>query len=227
MTTAAQIIDRAYTVLGYKDPADALTGQDTSYALSVLNDLIDSWNTQTLFIYGTTEIVATVSGRPITIGPAMQINTARPIRMMPGSFARIGGIDYPITWIQEAEYNEIPLKLTASTIPIWGFYDNSSPTGGLYFWPYQATATEYHIVVETQLTQWATLATDIVLTPGYKRALIYSLAEELAPGMRDVPASVTRNAMNARRAIRQLNTVVPMLKFADNGTSPIAQFLAG
>lgn len=227
MTTAAQIIDRAYTVLGYKDPADALSGQDTAYALTVLNDLIDSWNTQTLFIYASTEVVVTTSGQPITIGPGQTVNTARPVRLPVGSFARIGGIDYPITWIGEEEYQSIVLKSTASTIPIYGFYDGNAPTGNLFFWPYQTTATEYHILVETQLTQWATLTTDVTLTPGYKRALIYSLAEELAPGMRDVPASVTRNAMNARRAIRQVNAVVPVLKFADNGTSPIARFLAG
>lgn len=227
MTTAVQIIDRAYTVLGYKDPADALTGQDTAYALSVLNDLIDSWNTQTLYIYTTTEIVVTTSGKPITIGAGQTINTTRPVRLPVGSYARISGIDYPIDWIDTAQYQSIVLKNTASTIPIYGFYDGGAPTGNLYFWPYQTTATEYHILVETQLTEWATLATDVTLTQGYRRALVYSLAEELAAGLREVPAVVTRNAMNARRAIRQANVVVPVLKFADNGTSPIARFLAG
>lgn len=227
MTTAAQLIDQAYTVIGYKDPADALSGQDTSYALTRLNDLIDSWNTQTLFIYTTTEVVATTSGKPITIGPAMTVATPRPVRLPPGSFARISGIDYPITWILEEQYQSIPLKSTASTIPIYGFYDGGAPTGNLYFWPYQTTATEYHILVETQLTEWATLTTDVTLTQGYRRALVYSLAEELAAGLREVPAIVTRNAMNARRAIRQANAIVPILKYADNGTSPIARFIAG
>ncbi|MEY4344845.1 MAG: hypothetical protein RL032_677, partial [Pseudomonadota bacterium] len=81
MTTAASIIDRAYTVLGYKDPAEALNGQDTNYALSVLNDLINAWNTQTLYIYTMTEVVATASGLPITIGPGQTINTPRPVRL--------------------------------------------------------------------------------------------------------------------------------------------------
>lgn len=227
MTTAAQIIDRAYTLLGYKDPADALSGQDQSYALDVLNDLIDSWNTQSLFIYTTTEVVATTSGLPITIGPSMVFNTPRPVRMIEGSYARISGIDYPITWISEPQYQLIPLKSTASTIPIYGMYDTGAPTGNLYFWPYQTTATEYHILVETQLTAFPDLATDVTLTQGYNRAVSYTLAEELAPGLRDVPAIVVKNAMNARRAIRQANVVVPTLKFADKGTSPIARFIAG
>lgn len=227
MTTANQIIERAYTLLGYKDPADALSGQDTSYALDVLNDLVDSWNTQTLYIYTTTEVVATTSGKPITIGPAQTIATPRPVRLPTGSFARISGIDYPITWIDTEQYQSIVLKNTASTIPIYGFYDGGAPTGNLFFWPYQTTATEYHILVETQLTAFSDLTTDITLVQGYNRALSYSLAEELAPGLRDVPAIVVKNAMNARRAIRQANAVIPVLKFADNGTSPIARFIAG
>ena len=227
MTTATQIIDRAYTLLGYKDPADALSGQDTSYALEALNDLIDAWNTQTLFIYTTTLVVASASGLPITIGPGSTINTARPVRLPDGSFARISGIDYPITWINTEQYQSIPLKSTTSTIPIYGFYDGGAPTGNLYFWPYQSTATEYHILVETQLTEFPDLVTDITLTQGYRRALSYSLAEELAAGLRDVPALVVKNAMNARRAIRQANAVVPVLQFANNGTYPLAQFLAG
>ena len=227
MTTAAQLIDRAYTLLGYKDPAEALSGQDTNYALSVLNDLLDGWNTQSLYIYTTTEIVATTQGKPITIGPGMTIDTPRPVRLPVGSFARIGGIDYPISWLETEQYQAIVLKSTAATIPIYGFYDGGAPTGNLFFWPYQTSATEYHILVDTQLTEWATLATDVTLTQGYRRALVYSLAEELAPGLREPSPLVVKNAMLARRAIRQANAVVPVLRYADNGTSPIARFLAG
>jgi hypothetical protein len=227
MTTAAQIIDRAYTLLGYKDPADALSGQDQSYALDALNDLLDSWNTQSLFIFTSNEVVATASGLPITIGPAMMVDTPRPVKMLPGSFARISGLDYPITWISEQQYQEIMLKNTASTIPIYGMYDTGAPTGNLYFWPYQNTPTEYHILVESQLTAFPDMGTDVTLPQGYSRALSYSLAEELAPGLRDVSALVVKNAMNARRAIRQANVVVPILQYADNGTSPIARFIGG
>lgn len=227
MTTATKIIERAYTLIGYKDPSDALSGQDTNYALDVLNDLIDSWNTQTLYIYTTTEVVVTTSGKPITIGTGQTVDTVRPVRLLEGSYARISGIDYPITWIEEAQYQSIVLKNTASTIPIYGFYDGGAPTGNLYFWPYQTTPTEYHILVETQFGAFPDLVTDVALAQGYTRALQYSLAEELAAGLRDLPASVIKNAMNARRAIRQANAVIPTLKFADNGTSPIARFLAG
>lgn len=227
MTTATEHINKAYTFLGYKDAREALDGQDAAFGLSVLNNMVDSWNTQGLFIYATTELVVTASGQALTIGPGQTFNTARPIRMPVGSFARISTLDYGISWIDEEQYNSILLKDTASTIPIFGYYDGGNPTGTLRFWPYQNTATEYHIVVETQLTEFATLATNVDLPQGYARAIELSLAEELAPGLREPTPALMRNAMNARRAIRLANAKVPTLRFAETGTTPIARFLAG
>lgn len=227
MTTAIELINAAYTLLGYKDAREALDGQDAAYALSRLNDMIDSWNTQTLFIFAMNDVVATASGLPINIGPGQAIDTPRPVRLPSGSFARIQGIDYSISWIDKDQYNSILLKDTISTIPIFGHYEGGSPVGTISLWPYQNTPTEYHILVETQLTEFATLSTNVDLTQGYRRAIQLSLAEELAPGLREPSPSLVRNAMNARRAIRQANAVVPTLRYAEDGTTPIARFLAG
>jgi hypothetical protein len=61
------------------------------------------------------------------------------------------------------------------------------------------------------LTEFADLATNYSLVKGYKKALEYSLAEELAPGIRPLDPLIVRNAANARRAIRRTNVNVPLL----------------
>lgn len=227
MTTAASLIDTAYVLAGYKDAREAVDGQDAAYGLGRLNDMLDSWNTQGLFLFTTNEIVTTTSGSNITIGTGGTINTPTPVSLPNGSYVRISGLDYPITWISDEDYQLIPLKGTASTIPIFGNYTKGYPTGTLNFWPVQTLPAEYHIFVNTQLTEFATLSTDVALPQGYRRAITCSLAEELCVGLREPSPMLMRNAANARRAIRQANAVVPMLKYADNGTSPIARFLAG
>lgn len=227
MTTAAELINKAYTFLGYKDAREALDGQDAAFALSVLNNMIDSWNTQNLFIFTTTELIVTTSGQVLTIGTGQTFDTVRPIRLPVGSFARISTIDYGITWINEEQYNSILLKDTVSPIPIFGYYDGGNPIGTIRLWPYQNTATEYHIIVETQLAEFATLGTNVNLAQGYRRAIELSLAEELAPGLREPTPVLMRNAINARRALRQANAKVPTLRFAETGTTPLARFLAG
>lgn len=227
MAKALDLINRAYTLVGYKDPAETLSGQDTDHALSVLNDMIDSWNTDSLFIYTISEVVATVSGLPIPIGPSLAINATRPMKMENGSYAKISGISYPIQWVDNVQYQSIPLKNTVSTIPIYGFYDGGYPTGNIYLWPYQTTATELHLQVQSQLTSFPDLTTDVKIPQGYRKAIIYSLAEELAAGLRELPAAVVVAARSARRSIRNANVNVPLLGLSKAGTSPIARFLAG
>lgn len=227
MTTASDIIDRAYSLIGYKAAGEAVSGADAQYALAALNDMLDSWNTQRLFIYTITEVIATVSGLPIPIGPAMAINTPRPVKMEEGSFARIMGLDYPITWLSTEQYQAIPIKAIATAIPQYGFYDGGNPTGAIYLWPYQTTATELHLMVRSQLAAFPDLATDVPLAQGYKQAIQYSLAEELAPGVRELPAQVAKKAALARRAIRMANVEVPFMDLEGQTGSPLARFLSG
>jgi hypothetical protein len=227
MATASDILERAYSLIGYKDPNEPLSGADAQYGLNALNDMIDAWNTQMLYIFTITDVVATVSGLPIPIGPGLAINTARPVTMEKGSFARIQGLDYPITWLTNEQYQSIPIKDLSTSIPEYGFYDGNGPTGNIYLWPYQKTPTELHLMVRSQLASFPDLSTDVPLVQGYKSAIVYSLAEEIAPGVRELPELVARKAIIYRRAIRQSNANVPLLQLTGNSISPLARFLAG
>ena len=60
MTTALQIIDRAYALLGYKAAGEALSSDDADYALDALNAMLDGWNTQSMCIVSADEIVGTM-----------------------------------------------------------------------------------------------------------------------------------------------------------------------
>ena len=48
MTTALQIIDRAYALLGYKPAGEVLSADDADYGLQALNAMLDGWNTQAM-----------------------------------------------------------------------------------------------------------------------------------------------------------------------------------
>jgi len=211
MTTALQIIDRAYSLLGYKAAGEPLSGDDTEYALDALNSMIDGWNTQSNFIVTVNEITANVSGQSATIGTGLDFNAVRPTRIEGGAFARLNGVDYPLEELDREQYERITLKTVQSTFPQYFYYDGSTDTARVYFYPVPPVAVEIHLPCAVYLTQFADTSTDYTLVPGYKKALEYSLAEELAPGIRDLPASVLRGAINARRAIRRTNVVVPQM----------------
>lgn len=211
MTTAATIIERAYSIFGYKDAGEALSGADANYALGVLNGMIDSWNTQRLFIVSVVLVTGTVSGVSAGVGPALAFNTPNPVAVENGGFARVGGVDYPIELIDRQTYDGLTLKTVQSTFPQYAYFDRSLPTSTLYFYPVPSAAIQVYMPFQVQLTAFADIDTDYNLALGYKRALELSLAEELSMGMRELPAVVVKNAANARRAIRRSNVEVPLL----------------
>lgn len=209
--SAGSIIDRAYSLLGHKAAGEPLSGDDADYALGVLNGLIDSWNTQRLFIVTVSEVVATVSGVSATIGTGQQFDIGRPIDVETGAFARLAGIDYPIEWIDRVTYERLTLKTVSSTFPQYAYYNQDLQIGTIYFYPAPSAAIEVHIPLQVQLDAFADQSTKYVLAPGYKRALEYTLAEELAPGLRPIDPQIVRTAQIARRAIRRTNVDVPLM----------------
>lgn len=211
MTTALQIIDRAYSLLGYKAAGEVLSSDDANYGLEALNAMLDGWQTQSMYIVSKGAVVATVSGVSATVGPGMIFDTPRPVRIEDGSFTRLNGVDYEVKEIDRETYASISLKTVSSTFPQYIYYDGNMPTANLFFYPAPVAGVEFHLAVQTQLTAFADLATVYPLAPGYAKALQYSLAEELAPGIKEVPMSVMRIAANARRAIRRTNVDVPLL----------------
>lgn len=211
MTTALTIINRAYSLLGYKAAGEALSGEDATYALDALNSMIDSWNTQRLFIVSVEPVVGTVSSISADVGPGLTFDTVRPVSAENGAFSRVDGVDYQIEWIDRETYASISLKTVTSSFPQYGFYDNSLPNGVVYFYPVPTGPIEIHIPFQVQLSAFADVTTEYTLAPGYQLALEYSLAEELAPGIKPIDALMARKAMNARRAIRRSNVEVPLL----------------
>ena len=217
MTTALSIINRAYSVIGFKAAGETLSGEDSSEALDALNSLIDSWNTQRLLIPTVDEVIGSVTGASATVGPGLVFNTPNPVDIEAGGFARIGGIDYPIELIDRQTYAGLAVKTVSSTFPQYAYFDKGNPTSTVYFYPAPSGAVTIYLPFQVQLSAFVDLTTDYKLLPGYQLALQLSLAEELAMGIRDVPALVARKASNARRVIRRSNVDVPLLNVMPRG----------
>lgn len=200
---ARDIIDDAFTIAGRKALGQPLDGDTLAYGLRRLNQLIDGWKVQDMYIPVTTEIVQTVTGSPVTIGTGGTINTTAPNSVKNVSFFRIGGSDYEIIWIGQEAFSEIILKGIAG-YPRYGYYENSLPLGKLYFYP-QPQSMELHLRVNTTLPAFVDYDTDYTFQDGFDNALNYTMAEIACEGVRDVPADIAIKARNARLAIKERN----------------------
>lgn len=208
--TARATIQGALKLIGVLDPTETMSADDSADGLTLLNNIVDAMNVDRLNIYTITEVVATFSGASATIGPGMQINTTRPMRLE-SAFYRRSGIDYPLRIIDVDEYSGISLKTVSGDFPEVMYYTGDSPTGMVYVWPVPAS-NEYHIQVQSQLTAFEDLGTVHTLPQGYAKALMYLLAPEMALlHQREASPSVIRIGVGTMRSLKRANVTVPLL----------------
>ena len=231
-TTAAKIIKAALGKLGIVSPGEALKPADGETGLLALNALLNAWKLESLYAYATATISHTVASeaQSLTIGPAGDINvTERPVRFEDGCFYSSGGLDYELKPITQAEYNTIGLKNVGALGPLWFEYTPSFPLGVINFFPRIISGAQLRLIVQQRIDAFSDLTTVYTLPPGYERALLFTLAEEVAADYeREIPLTVARNAANARRVLKRANLIVPQLTVGENDRmTDRARFLRG
>lgn len=212
MTAAISLITSALQTLGVLPAGQTPSPEDSSVALTALNDLVDSWANQYLFAPTTLETIYAMPGQSptVTIGVGQQINVPRPMQIEDGMFMRKGNQDYPIEVIDRVTYEDIKYKTIQAFVPDFVYYDNDVTGGILYFYPIMQGVGELHIPLLFQLPQFANLATDYPMVQGYRRALQMTLAEDLQEVFgKQLSKDFTMRAAMARKMVKRSNLVVP------------------
>jgi hypothetical protein len=222
-TTAAAIGKAGLGKLGVVSPGEALRAADGDLVLSTLNRILDAWKLEKLYAYATETITHTTAGETatLTIGPTGDIDVPeRPTRFEPGCFYRASNVDYQLHKINEAEFNRIIYKAVTAIGDTSFQYDAGLPLGRLQFYPRLPAGVALNLLVQKRLDEFATLTTAYTLPPGYERALVFTLAEEVAADYeREIPPTVARNAAAARRILKRSNFSVPQLQVSQ--TNPL------
>ena len=221
-STAHDIIRGAMRLIGAVDPGEPLTAAEADDGLEALNEMLESWSNERLAVPQILqENFALVSGTAsYTIGSGATFNTTRPLDIL-SAFIRDDGYDYPLRILDREEYDAITYK-AASFQPEALYYQPSVANGIIYLHGVPAktysVTNGLYINSMKQLQRFAALTTDIVLPPGYKRAIKYNLAPELAPEYnRKVPDAVLAIARESKAAIKRLNSRTPKLSLAHAG----------
>ena len=207
--TAGDQITRALRLLGVLaegETASAATAQD---ALVAMNQMIDSWNTERLSVFCTQDQVFNWPVGQIrqTLGPTGDFVGNRPIQLDDGTYFRApSGVSYGIKIINQDQYNGIAVKTSTSTFPQVIFINNTFPNVEMYIYPRPTQLLEWHFISVQELTQPATLSTELFFPPGYMRAFAYNLAMEIAPEFGVEPSpQVQRIAMTSKRNLKRIN----------------------
>jgi len=210
MATAGDIIKGSLRLIGQLAEGEEPSADTAQDSLAAMNQMIESWNTERLAVYATQQQIfnwpAMVASR--TIGPTGDFVGTRPVQVDSSTYFKdtTSGLSYGIQLVNEDQYNGIALKSVTSSFPQVLWVNDTYPDVTLTVYPVPLKLLEWHIVSVVELTQPATLATDLAFPPGYLRAFRYNLACELAPefGVEPTP-QVMRIAMASKRNIKRIN----------------------
>jgi len=172
--------------------------------------MIDSWNTERLMIYNTQDQVFSWPPDEITrtLGTTGDFVGNRPILLDDSTYYRDAStnVSFGIKMINQQQYNGIAVKTVTSTYPQVMWVNMEFPNITMTIYPKPTRVLEWHFVSVGELSQPATLATDLYFPPGYLRAFAYNLAMEIAPEFGVEPSpQVKRIAMTSKRNLKRIN----------------------
>jgi hypothetical protein len=209
-TSAGDQINGALRLIGQLAEGETPSADTTADALMALNQMLDSWSSERLSVFSTQDQVFTWPANTATrtLGPTGNFVGNRPVLLDDATYFKdpSNNISFGIKIINQQQYDGIAVKTVTSTYPqvIWTNMD--MPNMSMYIYPVPTKALEWHFVSITELVEPATLATTLVVPPGYLRAFRFNLAAEIAAEFGvEPPPQVQRIAMSSKRNIKRIN----------------------
>lgn len=211
MATVNELIKRALRLLGVLASGEEPEASELSDAIVTLNQMLDSWSTERLSVYGTTEQVFTwPSGEATqTIGTNGDFAGVCPVQLSAGTYFVLDGVSYTVTIINQDQYASIPVKTISTQIPVFIFpnmlISSAEPVLQMTLYPVPSQDLEFHFISVVPIAQLAD-GDDVYVPEGYLRAFVYNLALELAPEFGTTPSlDVRRIAGVSKRDIKRIN----------------------
>jgi hypothetical protein len=203
--TINTLISDALIDLGKLSPSEDIDPNDLTHGLRVANRLFAKWATKNLLIpYTTTESFSGSGSASYTMGTAGTASSVRALRIV-DAYCNDGALDYPITIINQQQYNAISNKSYAGRPEVL-FYDPLYATGYIYLW--RVPSSSYTIYIDsikylhTTLTKGATVS----LSPEYEDFVVLGLRNRLA-GSFGIPVTqyMVKEFVDAENDIKILN----------------------
>ena len=215
------LISSSMRCIGALASGEVPTGAEASDALTVLNQMLDSWAADRLMVFTVAidEFALVPSQQTYTYGVGGNFNAARPPRIDRISIVSLTNpsqpLELPIDYYTGLDWQQVPVKNINTTLPQAVYDDQAFPLRNLSFWPIPTVVVNTRIYRWSQLTTYPDLVTDINYPPGYIEALRYNLAVRLMaefPGGFDPVMSATTAPLAAESLARVKSMNLPLIE---------------
>jgi hypothetical protein len=214
MPTALSIITDALVKIGVYAPSETPTDSDVAQGLISLNDMIDQWANEYLYVTAGTMATLTlaINKASYTIGLTAGADLAlvRPVQITygPGQAAlTISGTTTPVNCISSVEWNHIYSITPGTGTPNVLFYDPQYPLGVLNVAPTPNAIGALVFEAWTPFTVFPNYGTAYAFTPGMDDAMKSNLALVLKPYFATSPIDplLVAEAMRDKAMLRYTN----------------------
>lgn len=222
--TVQDILTAALVEINACDAGGTPQAELNDLALQKFNMIVDDWNSQRCAVYheeflsftiipsqaictiGPDSADYTVTQRPVTLdGANVILNDVTPNVKTPLEVVR-----YP-WWLTQS------VPLTTTELPNFLYYEPKFPNGEIRLWPLPTVAYGLELMVREVLTE-LTAASDFEMPPGYRTAMIFTLAENLSGPLRKPwTPQQAKQGQKARARIFANNDLTPSIATKDAG----------
>ena len=207
MTTANDLIARSLRIAGALGAGETMDSDEAADGLTALNTMLDSWRIKRAMVYHIKEEEFTlVAGQSVyTIGTGGNFSTTRPDKIE-YAYIRENGNDYYMEVVTVDAFKRITNKTVSSDLPDHLYYETEYPLGKIHIYPEPSQANLIYLNTWQILQSFATLTEEIALPPGYERAIVYNLAEEIAPEFGvELSAGASKIANESKQNLVRIN----------------------
>lgn len=226
MPVVSTMILNSLIMTGEKDiSVTSFTQNETSYHLSRLNSMIDSWSNERLMIpyLSQTSFALTASTVSYSIGPGATFNMTRPTQVVNPCFIRdTSNMDSPLEIINMEAYGRLVLKSTSGTYPSYLAYDHgfsATSTATLYVYPGPTSGLTLYINTIQPLGNFSTVTQTLQLPPGYQDAIESNYGMRSALGLIPISNDLREMARATKAAIKSTNMVTPVARLDYGATA--------
>lgn len=200
MATVSDLIHSSFRLIGAIAAGETLEANELNDAFVSLNQMIGSWNTEGLSLYG----------RQLGIIPTQfgvnSYPTAHIVKIDSAS-VQVAGIDCPLEIVDSTGWDAIDEKYMSAIKARKLYCDYRYPTSTILIWPMPRQAGALNFWSYSLLNQFATANDIIDLPPGYEMALRYNFAMAILPEYprSQVDPTLPAQAQMYKASLAQLN----------------------